>query len=74
MRGQIRTLLRIRPRLEDEVDSNVALEIVTDGSVVLEQNKNKNEVKQYNFDAVFGENATQEQVYREIAPLIEVRR
>ena len=41
MRGQIRTLLRIRPRLEDEVDSNVALEIVTDGSVVLEQNKIK---------------------------------
>ena len=74
MRGQIRTLVRIRPKLETEVEENVALEIVADGSVVLEQNKKDNpeeSVKQYNFDAVFGGNASQEEVYQEIRPLIE---
>ena len=73
MKGKVRVYARVRPlsktELADEVHRNVCTNIIDEFSVHV--GKEKNRIKEYNFDTVFGPDSTQEEVFEDTRRLVQ---
>lgn len=73
IKGKVRVYARIRPFTRNEkTDADKAQPTVTiTDETSLEVGTQKNRMKQYNFDAVFGPNSTQDEVFDDTKRLIQ---
>ncbi|GMH52507.1 hypothetical protein TrST_g5623 [Triparma strigata] len=73
LRGNIRVFARCRPPSKKELSSGdesstICVEFPADGEVAMKNEKGKE--KNWEFDQVFNTGSTQEQVYKEVSPLV----
>ena len=79
LRGNISIMCRIRPltnkdKKEILMDKNSKIDIYTfdKNSIIVKNFKVNNNLKKYEFDYVFSENKTQEDIYEEISPFVQL--
>ena len=71
MKGKIRVYCRIRPfskKEKDDPETNIQCYVKTDEMSLTVGNRNR--TKDYNFDAVFDQDSTQDQVFEDCERLI----
>lgn len=75
LRGNIRVFVRVRPFLENEVQTNRMREIVTPLTVLESGNaitiNGKTDIQTYEFDKVYGPTCTQDFVFEELSDFVQ---
>ncbi|KAL1529784.1 hypothetical protein AB1Y20_000718 [Prymnesium parvum] len=71
MTGGLRVFCRVRPPLEDEVNAQVAVKVLDDTTVLLEDpSDNKRPRRRFEFNQVYGPKAEQAKVFEDVHPMI----
>ena len=72
LKGNIRVLCRIRPKLADEKGNSIVVKAINEETVAVSGNARGHEThKQFEFDRVFGPADGQSSVFDEVEPLVE---
>ena len=72
LKGNIRVLCRIRPKLSNEQGNSIVVQAINEETVAVSGNARGHEThKQFEFDRVFGPSAGQSAVFDEVEPLVE---